>query len=45
MKAYFNECLFFGKPSEGSIIPNWMLGILSWLNIGVIIFSIIHKIL
>lgn len=43
MKAYLTECLLFGKPFEGLVMPNWILGVLSWINIGVIVFAIIYK--
>ena len=37
---FFTECLFFGKPFEGGIIPNWLIGICAWGNIDVIVVAI-----
>jgi hypothetical protein len=44
---FLTECLFFGKPKEGSIIPNWVLAIFAWSNIAMLslmAIKIIHKI-
>mgnify|MGYP001594513882 CR=1 FL=1 len=42
IKVYFIECLFFGKPKEGNPIPNYLLAVASWINILIIIISLIH---
>jgi len=41
LKAFVIECLFFTKPFAGSIIPNFLLAIFAWLNIGVIVLMLI----
>ena len=43
LKFFVIECLLFQKPFEGSVIPNWMLSVVSWFNILIIISAFIRK--
>ena len=35
------ECMLFTKPLDGVPIPNFILGIVAWLQVGIIAKSII----
>lgn len=44
LKDFFIECMLFQNPKEGSIVPNWTLGIYAWLNVFVIIYPFLKLI-
>jgi len=46
IKDFVWECMLFQNPKEGSVIPNWQLGVYGWINVSIIIlgiYSLIQK--